>query len=92
MKLSYNELGYNEHSVMTNNFFCPKWIFYYINQPGYNEIRLYQTNSAGPKLLVITEFGCIVKSLISSKNYIMDSKIKKEKFKEAQILENFSSS
>ncbi len=40
VKLGYNELGYNEHSVITNNFFSPKWSFYYINQPGYNESRL----------------------------------------------------
>jgi len=24
MKLSYNELGYNEHSVITNEYFGPK--------------------------------------------------------------------
>ncbi len=40
VKLGYNELGYNEHSVMTSDFFSPKWLFYYINQPGYNETRL----------------------------------------------------
>ncbi len=33
-------LGYNEHSVITNKFFSPNWSFYYIKQPGYNEIRL----------------------------------------------------
>jgi len=37
VKLGYNELGYNKHSVITNDFFSPKWSFYYINQPGYNE-------------------------------------------------------
>jgi len=39
-ELSYNELGYNEHWVITNEFLIPKWSFYYINQPGYNETRL----------------------------------------------------
>ncbi len=37
VKLGYNELGYNEHSVITNKFFSPNWSFSYINQPGYNE-------------------------------------------------------
>ncbi len=40
VKLGYNELGYNEHSVIMNGFFSAKWSFYYINQPGYNETRL----------------------------------------------------
>jgi len=40
VKLGYNELGYNEHSVITNKIFSPKLLFYYINQPGYNEPRL----------------------------------------------------
>jgi hypothetical protein len=40
VKLGYNELGYNAHSVITNIFFSPKWSVYYINQPGYNEPRL----------------------------------------------------
>ncbi len=31
VKLGYNELGYNKHSVITNDFFSPKWSFYYIN-------------------------------------------------------------
>ncbi len=39
VKLGYNELGYNENSVITNDFFSPKWLFYCINQPGYNETR-----------------------------------------------------
>jgi len=37
VKLGYNELGYNEHSVITNEFFSPEWSFYYINKPGYNK-------------------------------------------------------
>jgi len=37
VKLGYNELGYNEHSVITNKICSPKWPFYYLNQPGYNE-------------------------------------------------------
>jgi len=40
VKLGYNELGYNEHSVITNIFFSPKWSVYCINQHGYNETRL----------------------------------------------------
>jgi hypothetical protein len=36
VKLGYNELGYNEHLVITNKLFGPNWSFYYINQPGYN--------------------------------------------------------
>ncbi len=40
VKLSYNELGYNEHSVITNKLFSPNWSFYYIKQPGYNKTRL----------------------------------------------------
>jgi len=40
VKLGYNELGYNEHSVITNKLFSPNWSVYYINQPGYNETRL----------------------------------------------------
>jgi len=36
VKLGYNELGYNEHSVITNTMFSPKWPFYYTKQPGYN--------------------------------------------------------
>jgi len=39
-ELGYNELGYYEHSVISNEFFSPKWSFYYINQPGYNETPL----------------------------------------------------
>ncbi len=58
-ELGYNELGYNEHSVITNKIFSPKWLFYYINQPGYNEPRLHRTNWVGPELFVITEFDCI---------------------------------
>ncbi len=37
VKLGYNELGHNEHSVITNKIFRPNWSFYYIYQPGYNE-------------------------------------------------------
>jgi hypothetical protein len=40
VKLGYNELVYNEHSVITNDFFSPKWSSYYITKPGYNETRL----------------------------------------------------
>jgi len=40
VKLGYNELGYNEHLVITNKIFSPKWLFYYINQPDYNEPQL----------------------------------------------------
>jgi len=40
LKFGFNELGYNEHSVITNKYFSPKWSLYYINQPGYNEPRL----------------------------------------------------
>ncbi len=40
VKLGYNELGYNEHSVITNKMFSPKGPFYYTKQPGYNEPRL----------------------------------------------------
>jgi len=40
VKLGYNELGYNEHSVITNKKFCPKWPFYNIKQSVYNEPRL----------------------------------------------------
>ena len=44
VKLGYNELGYNDsvitNSVITNKKFCPKWPFYNIKQPGYNEPRL----------------------------------------------------
>jgi len=40
VKLGHNELGYNEHSVLTNKLISPKWSVYYINQPGYNEPRL----------------------------------------------------
>jgi len=32
--------GYNEHSVITNKKFSPKWQFYYTKQPGYNKPRL----------------------------------------------------
>jgi len=37
VELGYNELGYNEHLVITNKFFIAQWSFYYTNQPGYNE-------------------------------------------------------
>jgi len=40
VKLGCNELGNNEHSVITNKFFSPKRLFYYTNQPGYNKTRL----------------------------------------------------
>jgi len=40
VKLGYIELGYNEHSVITNKKFSPKWPFYNIKQPGYNKTRL----------------------------------------------------
>jgi len=40
VKLGYNELGYNKHSVITNKKLCTKWPFYNIKQPGYNETRL----------------------------------------------------
>ena len=32
---------------------------YYMNQPSYNEPRLWQTSLAGPEVFVITEFDCI---------------------------------
>ncbi len=35
------KFGYNEHSVITNKIFNPKWKYYYINQPGYNEPQCY---------------------------------------------------
>ncbi len=59
MKLGYNELGYNEHSVITNKFLGKIGHFTtqmnpVITKPGYNEQRL-----AGPELFVITEFDCI---------------------------------
>jgi len=31
------KLGYNEHSVIVNQIISPKWPFYNINQPVYNE-------------------------------------------------------
>ncbi len=31
------KLGYNARSVITNAFFCPKWLFYHKNQPDYNK-------------------------------------------------------
>jgi len=31
VKLGYNELGYNEHSVITNKYLSPKWSIYYTN-------------------------------------------------------------
>ncbi len=42
LKLSYHELGYNEHSVITNKEFGPKCPFttqidLVITNPGYNE-------------------------------------------------------
>jgi hypothetical protein len=42
VKLGYNELGYNEHSVITNKQFGPKCPFTtqidpVITNPGYNE-------------------------------------------------------
>ena len=40
VKLGYNKLGYNKHSVITNKTFSPKWPLYYTNQPGYNKPRL----------------------------------------------------
>jgi len=45
VKLGYNELGYNEHSVITNKQFGPKCTFTtqidpVITNPGYKEPRL----------------------------------------------------
>jgi len=45
LKLSYNELGYNEHSVITNKQFGPKCPFTtqidpVITNPGYNGLQL----------------------------------------------------
>ncbi len=37
MKFGYNKLGYNENYVVTNEFFSPKLLFFYIYQPCYNE-------------------------------------------------------
>jgi len=56
LKRNTVKLVFNEHSVITNRIFSPKLLFYYINQPGYNEPRLYRTNLVGPELFVITEF------------------------------------
>jgi len=36
----YRTLGYNEHSVITNKIFSPRWSVYYINQPSCNKPRL----------------------------------------------------
>ena len=45
VKLGYNKLGYNKHSVITNKYFGPKGPFTtqinpVITNPGYNEPRL----------------------------------------------------
>ncbi len=43
MKLGYNELGYNEHSVITNKKY--NWlvqVIFMINLPGYNEQKKAQ--------------------------------------------------
>ncbi len=37
VKLGYNEFGYNEHPVITNKKLNPKYRFYYIKPPGFNE-------------------------------------------------------
>ena len=37
IKTNTVKLGWNEHLVMTKNFFCLKLPFYSINQPGYND-------------------------------------------------------
>ncbi len=63
MKLAYNELGYNEHSVITNGFssqighFCTQ-INPVITNP--------RAKMAGPEQFVITEFDSIY-----NKNYII---------------------
>jgi len=57
-ELDYNELDYKEYLVITNEFFSPNWSIYYVNQPCYNETRLYRTNSASPKLFNISKFDC----------------------------------
>jgi hypothetical protein len=56
-----NELGYNEHSVITNKFLSKighigTQINPVIKNPGYNEQKL-----SGPELFVITEFDCSIK-------------------------------
>ncbi len=55
----YNELGNNEQSVITHEYFGPKCPFTtqidpVITNPNYNE----RICLAGPKLFVITEFHC----------------------------------
>jgi len=37
LKYSTVKLGYNKHSVIKKRIFSPKWSFYDINQPSYNE-------------------------------------------------------
>ena len=47
MELAYNELGYNEHSVITSKFSNFVWFVYKVNERrlGYNELG-YNENSA----------------------------------------------
>ena len=56
VKLKYNELGYNEHSVITRKCSGPKWPLCYINQPVYNEPRLQRTNLAVRPSLTVFEW------------------------------------
>ncbi len=51
MKLGYNELGYNEHSVITNRF---------LHKIGYfsTQINLVITSPGNNELFLIAEFDC----------------------------------
>jgi hypothetical protein len=51
------KLGYNEHSVITNEYFGPKCLFT-------TQINPVMMNP-GPEMFVITEFHCIMKILSS---------------------------
>jgi len=66
------KLGYNEHSVITREFFSPKWSFYFINQLGYNK-------QIKPELFVMTEFDCTCKISIKLTHGIDLIKIRSRK-------------
>jgi hypothetical protein len=57
VKIGYNELGYDEHSVSAN--FTSNWSFLYSNYPCYSKPRLYRTKISDPELLILNEFNRI---------------------------------
>ncbi len=69
VKLCYNELGYNDYSVITNkNNYLVGLVIFLINFPGYNEQNPVITNKILKKEQIFYQFAYKISRIINRKS------------------------